>query len=246
MKSIKTFSIISKSLFLIVSLLGIIFVGISIPTFPTAFLYFEVWANLFAFIFMLIALINEIKGNDYQTDNFHTFRITLLLSLTLCLILYYAIIAPSERLFTFASLPNLFCKLFSPILFFLDYLFFDSKKSFKISQITTWLTLPIIYVAFSYIVALLNVKFYVNYDPIDTGKFAYFFLNQDLIGLGSVCLWLLGIGAGLLALGLIFFIIDHSVPLQPAWFTATKEERKNKTYIKKEPEIVVNMGLPKE
>ncbi len=246
MKSTKPYSIILKSLFLIVSLLGIIFLGINIPTFQTTFLYFEVWANLFAFIFTLVSLILEIKGNKYQSPTFHIFRIILLLSLTILPIIYYPIIAPNERLFNFLSLPNLFLKLFSPLLFFLDYLFFDNKKSFKISQVTTWLTLPILYVATSYILALLKVRIYVNYDPIDTSNFAYFFLNQDLIGLGNVCLWILGIGAGLLALSLIFFIIDHTVPLQPSWFTATKEERKNKSYIEKEPEIIVNMGLPKE
>jgi len=157
--------------------------------------------------------------------------------------IYYFVISWNENNFNFFNLANIFAKTLSPLAFFLDYLFFDKKQEFKVSQVSAFLLVPVFYVIFVYISALLGGTFYVNFDKLDFSKFPYFFLNVDLIGLDKVCFWVLGIGAGILLLSFILIGIDQLIPKYLAWLKASPEERKDKTYIK--PKTAnISMGLP--
>ena len=239
----KIYSIISKSIFLCISLVSIILTCIYSPTFFSGFSLYASLINLVAFGFILNILIMEIRNKFYQTSLFHTFRGILLVGLISMFCIYYFIISWNETGFNFFNFANIFAKILSPLAFFLDYLFFDNKKEFKISQISAFLLIPVFYVIFVFISAMLGGTFYVNFNPLDFSKFPYFFLNVDLIGLDKVCFWVLGIGAGILLISLILIGIDQLIPKYLSWLKASPEERKDKSYIKPKT-AEISMGLP--
>ena len=239
----KVYSIISKSIFLVICLVSIILTCLYSPTFFSGFSLYASLINLVAFGFMLSILIMEMRNKFYQTNLFHTFRGILLVGLFSMFFIYYFIISWNETNFNFFNLANIFAKILSPFVFFLDYIFFDKKQEFKIAEISAFLLAPVFYVIFVFISALLGGTFYVNFNALDFSKFPYFFLNVDLIGLDKVCFWVLGIGAGILALSLVLIGIDQLMPKYIAWLKASPEERKNKSYIKPKT-AEVSMGLP--
>ena len=238
------YSIISKIICLVLSLASIILTCLYSPTFLSGLSLYASVINLIAFGFILFSLICEIKKVFYQSNMFHTIRGIILVGLISMFFIYYFIISWNERNFNFFNLANIFAKILSPLAFLLDYIFFDKKQEFKTSQITAFLLVPVFYVLFVFISALLGGTFYVNFDKLDFSKFPYFFLNVDLIGLDKVCFWVLGIGAGILLLSFLLITLDQLIPKYIAWLKASPEERKTKDYLK--PKTAVSMGLPTE
>lgn len=102
---------------------------------------------------------------------------------------------------TLRSTEQLLCYLL-PALVLLDWLLFDKKGSYRPTDPLVWVVLPNVYFL------VMTVRGFCL--PVGTAaRFPYGFMNYDVLGVGTVLLYWLGLNLGALCLGYLFWLLDR-------------------------------------
>ncbi len=172
--------------------------------------YFTVQSNIFCLIFMCVLLIKSFTGKNILTQKLLYFK-GMALSSILCtfLVYHYAdgkIVHYSSGNGLFGlPIESLIAHYIVPLMFLLDWLFFQPKGHFKLSFIFTWLAFPLTYLLFFFTRYLLNHP--GNFDTVF--KFPYFFLDFETLGI-NICLTYIIILAGVfVSINALVFLSDN-------------------------------------
>jgi len=103
----------------------------------------------------------------------------------------------------FFSISNLIMHLILPLMFLVDWILFNNHNNAKWYYPFLSTILPLIYVAFILIRALILGNSYSG------TLYPYFFLNVERLGLGGVTLWVIILVVFFVALGYILFMFDR-------------------------------------
>lgn len=91
-----------------------------------------------------------------------------------------------------------------PLMTIFDWVLFDPKGSFKKVDPLLWVAIPLVYYGFALIVAQTGYTFRDG-----SSRYPYFFLDSDLIGWGSVLMYVVGLVVAFIILGYIVLGIDR-------------------------------------
>ncbi len=169
------------------------------------FRFFTLITNSLTFIFLIIQATSLLMFNNPIKNNFIKGQLISSLFLTgiISLFFYCSYINFTSILgFSFFILHVL-----SPILFYLEYIIFDKKGSFKNKYIYQWLTMPAIY----YFYILITSFFIDSNYPI---RFPYFFLDYTSLNIFVYILYIIAISLGLVILHTILIIFDRKKPIK--------------------------------
>ena len=171
------FSIIIKSMGIILSIYGIIMNSHNLINFT----FFTILSNIFAIVMLFIYLIKDIlnmKGKKtILNEKVYIIKFLSVISITLTFVVFMFVLAPTlEGGFIKAYLgtdgSSLCLHFIVPMLCILDFILFDNEYKLKGKHIMYSTIPPLIYVVFVYILSLFGVRWFGMTAP-------YNFLNYS-------------------------------------------------------------------
>lgn len=203
-------SLVYRSIFITFSFIGL-FLSSKIleGTFNThLFVYYTYLSNILCFIVMLLVLIYNIKkvcSGEVIGYNEHIKRIKGASTIAILItgVVYHLLLGdPSAD--DFFTLQNLIVHYIVPLMFVLDWIIFDRKKSYSVIDPLTWLAIPAVY----FIYALIRGAIV---GPNDELQYAYFFIDVNEYGYGGVMIWALVLTAAFTIVGYLMFLYDRII-----------------------------------
>ncbi len=189
------------------------------------FVYYTHLSNIMCFIVMLLILIYNVKKvlagevvghNDYIKRVKGAATIAILIT---GVVYHFLLGDPSEP--DFFTLQNLIVHYIVPIMFVLDWIIFDSKKTYSIIDPLTWLAVPGVYFVYAMIRGAIV-------GPNNNLQYAYFFIDVNIYGYGGVMLWAIGLAAAFLVVGYLMFLYDRLIKVDGKFkldFTKNTEKK---------------------
>lgn len=172
--------------------------------------YYTLQSNIICLVAFVFFVIKEIRGKD-ANDVYYLVKGAIIICIAVTAVVYRIALAPNsfemdslKQSINSKMLANFFVHTLSPILVFLDYILFDEKGNFKKYYPLLWILIPLEYVIYVNKYSMMGGTFY---GIGGSRKYAYTFLDYELIGYKGVliCLGILAIailGASYL---LVFF-----------------------------------------
>jgi hypothetical protein len=156
-------------------------------------MFFTVISNLLIVIGFLIKLISYGQEGKF----WYYILMSMLMSISATALTYNLVLVPfGGSNIAFSSYPNFAVHLFSVVLVFINYLFFEKKGMLKFSHVLAGLVVP-----FVYYLVFLSIGHIIDYYP-------YFFMRPDVVGWPMVFI-LFGVLMGLLFLfGFLILLLD--------------------------------------
>ena len=105
------------------------------------------------------------------------------------------------------NIGNMSYHFLAPLLFILDYILFEKKRSVSVFAPLYSLIIPLVYVCYVFILGAIIPNF----------EYPYFFLNVDNLGYGGVCLWVLGLLGVFTALGYLLWLWNRFDKIDGKW-----------------------------
>ncbi|MFV0499861.1 MAG: Pr6Pr family membrane protein [Bacilli bacterium] len=175
------------------------------------FLYFTNLSNIFCLVYFTIELLFILFKLNYP--KFARFKGTVVMSITVTMLVFWLILnnstfAMGDSTNTYPSgflqeLSNYIVHLIVPLLVIFDWLLFDKKGKYKIKDPIIWEAIPLIYYVFTIVIAQTGYRFYGG------GRYPYFFINPDVVGVFGVIKYVLVLIIVFLVLGYIVVFIDY-------------------------------------
>lgn len=203
--------IIYRSIFLLISLVGIIgsfgtFKGAYNPDF---YLYFTNISNYLCFFVILTLLMNDIKKfkngvKEELSELAPNFRMSVCVMIFVTFLVYNTLLSNPFEAKYWIDFQSLITHLICPVLFIVDYMLFSKHRTLHVYAPFLACIMPFIYVFY----ILVRAEIYVG-----TGKmvYPYFFLNVYELGWGNVILYLFAICAVVIGIGYVFWAYDKLV-----------------------------------
>lgn len=172
--------------------------------------YYTLQSNIICIILFLCSCIFNIKNNDERSDLYYFIKGAATVAILTTSIIYYIALKQYGFSMIFKKnigniLANLFVHTISPILVFLDYLFFDVKGKFKFYYPFLWLIIPADYVIYVYTYSLVGGRFY---GIGGSRKFGYIFLDYQKIGIYGVWKSIIAITCLILVISYVIYAVD--------------------------------------
>ncbi|MGD9910208.1 MAG: Pr6Pr family membrane protein [Candidatus Izemoplasmatales bacterium] len=166
------------------------------------FSYYTVQSNLFVFGFFLYLLLKK-----RTTTRIQNIKGAITIAIMITFIVYHLMLAP-----TLTEKPdfwmNFFVHTYTPLMVLLDYFLFDPKGELSYKFVPYWLVVPIYYLVYANMYALLGGLFI--YDE-SVSRYPYYFINPDKIGWGGVLFYVLGISVFVILLSYGFVFLDQQI-----------------------------------
>ncbi len=174
--------------------------------------YFTNISNVLVFVFTLIIWIytlKEILRGDNIGYNTTLLRLKGLptLMITVTGLIYMFFLADYTKLSNYDP-QNLLKHYIIPIMFVLDFFFFDKRGSLKWYHPLIWVFVAAIYIPYIFIRQAI-LKGGAHQYFYDNVRFPYFFLDIDSLGIFGVSLWLIGIIIIFTAISYLFYLWDY-------------------------------------
>ena len=220
MKNNLVTKVIYRSIFCTISFFAILFMtgffsvgGQDYATFTGDLFYFYTNLSNFMCFGVIIACLHDdarqLRAGNLSGYNRNPYlrhlkhMTTIIISITL--IAYGILLGKPNTISFWNNIGNLCYHVVCPIMFIVDTVMFDEHKSVGYLEPVVSLVLPIIYVVVIEIIGT------------NTGRFPYFFLNMDELGIGGLMMWM-GILLGLfLIIGYLLFLHDKFVKVDGKW-----------------------------
>ncbi len=172
------------------------------------FVYYTHLSNILCLIVMSIVLVYNFKkvlNNETigYNENIVKIKGATTMAILVTGVVYHLLLGdPSEV--GFFNLDNLLVHYVVPLLFVLDWLLFDKKKSFSLIDPLTWLIIPFVYLTYALIRGAIV-------GPEHELQYCYFFINVTEIGYDGVAVWCLILIAAFLAVAYLMWLVDKIV-----------------------------------
>lgn len=192
-------------------ILGFAIFGLYLQLFPNQFYqlnYYTLLSNILVAGFLIWTLVLMGKGqwDSLASTSFLRLKAGVTMSILLTFLVYTVLLAPIAAPEDFYNWKNYTLHYLVPILFFIDWLFFDEKGHYQLWDPFHWTLVPLVYMAFSLI------KGFVFRIPIPDQKespYPYFFLNVEKIGWDGFLVYATAIFILYVVLGYLMVLIKR-------------------------------------
>lgn len=169
-------------------------------------------SNYFVLIVSVIVLAGTVKRvRRGETEGYNrilrTFKfMTVIMILVTFLVVIVLLDSPLKASY-WRNIGNMSYHFLAPLLFILDYIFFDEKRTVTVFAPLYSLVIPLVYVAYIFILGAAVPGF----------TYPYFFLNVNELGYGGVLLWVLGLLAVFVVLGYLLWLWNRFDKIGGKW-----------------------------
>ena len=175
--------------------------------------YYTLQSNIICLVAFISYIFLEFrKKRNEKSDVYYLIKGAIVVTIIITALVYRIALAPNafqmdslQKSLNNKIVADFFVHTLSPILVLLDYVLFDEKGRFKKYYPIIWLILPLNYMIYVYTYSFLGGKFY---SIGGSRKYAYFFLDYDLLGYQGVVKWIIVIGIGILIISYVLVIFD--------------------------------------
>lgn len=178
--------------------------------------YYTSQSNILCLIAFIAFVYVEIKYKDVpKNDVYYLVKGGIVIAIFVTAVVYRIALAPTGFQMDalkrsvenhHKEMANLLVHTVSPILVILDYFLFDEKGHFKSYYPIIWLFIPLNYVAYVYTYSYNGGEFY---SVGGSRKYAYFFLDYEIIGKVNVLKWLVVIALFIIVIAYVLILIDY-------------------------------------
>lgn len=174
--------------------------------------YYTNISNYFVFAVSVIVLadtVKRVRGGEKEGYNrkLRTFKfMTVVMILVTFLVVIFLLDSPLKASY-WRNIGNMSYHFLAPLLFILDYVFFEEKRTISVLAPVYSLVIPLIYVCYVFILGAAIPNF----------EYPYFFLNVNELGYGGVCLWVLGLLGVFTVLGYILWLWNRFDKIDGKW-----------------------------
>lgn len=202
------------SAFSVLLSIGIFYIGINGGNeFSWNFLkYYTNISNYFVFAVSVIVLADTVKRvRAGETEGYNrkirTFKfMTVVMILVTFLVVIFLLDSPLSANY-WRNIGNMSYHFLAPLLFILDYILFEEKRTISVFAPLYSLIIPLIYVCYIFILGAIVPNF----------EYPYFFLNVSELGYGGVCLWVLELLGVFVVLGYILWFWNRFDKIDGKW-----------------------------
>ncbi len=169
-------------------------------------------SNYFVLVVSIIVLADTVKRVRMgETEGYNrklrTFKfMTVIMILVTFLVVIFLLDSPLKASY-WQNIGNMSYHFLAPLLFILDYIIFDEKRTISVFAPLYSLIIPLIYVAYIFILGAVIPEF----------SYPYFFLNVNELGYGGVLLWVLGLMGVFVVLGYLLWLWNRFDKLDGKW-----------------------------
>lgn len=172
--------------------------------------YFTMLTNTVVAGVLLLEILILFELISINPVLFRIIKGSSIIAMIIMLIVYNFILAPYIKVniptYQVYSLKDIFIHYLSPIIIFLDYMFFDEKGLYEYKDAVRFINYVYIYVLYVIVYVLLGGRFMISGEP---SIYPYFFLNFETQGIWLTLAYGLGIGLAFNLVGLMFVYLDH-------------------------------------
>lgn len=202
------------SAFSVLLSIGIFYIGINGGNeFSWNFLkYYTNISNYFVFVVSVIVLadtVKRIKNGEKEGYNrkIRTFKfMTVIMILVTFLVVIFLLISPLTANY-WRDIGNMSYHFLAPLLFILDYILFDEKRTITVFAPLYSLIIPLIYVCYIFILGAIIPNF----------EYPYFFLDVSQFGYGGVAMWVIGLLGVFIVLGYLLWLWNRFDKIDGKW-----------------------------
>ena len=202
------------SAFAVLLSLGVFYIGVNGGNhFSWNFLkYYTNISNYFVFAVSVIVLtdtVKRVRGGETEGYNrkIRTFKfMTVVMILVTFLVVIFLLDSPLKAAY-WRNIGNMSYHFLAPLLFILDYILFDEKRTISVFAPLYGLIIPLVYVGYVFVLGAAIPRF----------EYPYFFLNVSELGYGGVCLWVLGLLGVFTVLGYLLWLWNRFDKIDGKW-----------------------------
>ncbi len=165
--------------------LGFFYVGEGAKEMSWEFLkYYTNISNYFVFAVSVIVLADNVKRvyageREGHNRKIRTFKFMTTVMILVTFLVYLILLGNPFSADFWRNLGNISYHVFAPVLFILDYILFDEKRTLSVFAPLYSLIIPLVYVAYIFILGAAVPDF----------GYPYFFLDVNSLGYGGVMIW---------------------------------------------------------
>lgn len=209
----KKFSLCYKSFTVASLLIGIVLNLWNTKSIVAMLSYYTLQSNIICLIVFLIFEIQEMKQKEYKNEIYYLVKGGIIIMILITAVVYRFALAPGG--FEMTSLKqsvsnkivaNFLVHTLSPILVLFDYILFDEKGKFKKYYPMIWIFIPLQYVIYVYTYSASGGEFY---SIGGSRKYAYPFLDYEMIGYNGVIVSILFLAIAILILSYVLILYDN-------------------------------------
>lgn len=197
---------------------GIFYVGEGPKPLSWEFLkYYTNISNYFVFAVSVVVLADNVKrvlAGEKEGDNrkIRTLKFMTTVMILVTFLVYCILLGDPFSADFWQRLNNLACHVFAPVLFILDYILFEEKKTISVFAPLYSLVIPLVYVCYTFILGA----------AIEGFEYPYFFLdvtrnNFGIGGYGGVMLWVFLLVLVFTLLGYLLWLWNRFVKEGGKW-----------------------------
>ena len=174
--------------------------------------YYTLQSNIICLVAFVFFVIKELRGKE-ANDIYYLVKGAIVIAIVITAVVYRLALAPNgfemdslKQSINNKVIANFFVHTLSPILVFLDYILFDEKGNFKKYYPIIWLVIPLQYVFYVYTYSWRGGKFY---GIGGSRKYAYAFLDYELIGYKGVLVCICFFTFAILVISYLLVFFDY-------------------------------------
>lgn len=182
-------------------------------TFSWGFLKFYTnISNYFVFVVSVIVLADTVKRvRAGETEGYNrkirTFKfMTVVMILVTFLVVIFLLDSPLKATY-WRNIGNMSYHFLAPLLFILDYIFFEKKRTISVLAPLYSLIIPLVYVGYIFLLGAVIPDF----------EYPYFFLNVNELGYSGVLFWVLGLLVVFAVLGYLLWLWNRFDKIDGKW-----------------------------
>ncbi|MCD8373028.1 MAG: Pr6Pr family membrane protein [Clostridia bacterium] len=169
-------------------------------------------SNYFVFVVSIIVLADNVKrvraGEKYgYNKKIRTFKFMTTVMILVTFLVYAILLGDPVSVDFWRNIGNLSYHVFGPVLFILDYFLFEEHKCISVFAPLYSLIIPLIYVAYIFILGA----------AIDNFEYPYFFLDVSNLGYGGVMVWVLILLVVFTVLGYLMWLYNRIAKVDGKW-----------------------------
>lgn len=173
--------------------------------------YYTILSNMVCLLFYAAAILYCLlliiyKSDTNPTPAWPSLKGTVVMCITVTFLIYQFLLAETPFSMNTSTVPlsNLLVHMIVPIMVILDWIIFDPKGHFKMTDPFVWLLPPCVY----YIFILIGAQAGFTFGKTKVSRFPYPFIDSDKLGTAIVVRNVIVIAFAFLLLGYIFVAID--------------------------------------
>lgn len=168
--------------------------------------YYTNISNYFVFVCSVLVLCEterRVRAGETEGFNrrFQTFKFMTTVMILVTFLVYLILLGDPFSADFWRNIGNLSYHVFAPVLFILDYFLFDGKKTLSVFAPLYSLVIPLIYVAYTFILGAAIPDF----------EYPYFFLDVNELGYGGVMIWVVILLVVFAVLGYLLWLWNRFV-----------------------------------